>query len=93
VDVFAKVNPIWMNGAIEDNQDLSPLKYYTGAMGFKYSFGMNVRYDFVVLGAEFNTGKLKYESQDFKGLYLSDLNFESEQTTSPSFNLSLGFCF
>lgn len=95
LDVFAKVNPIWMNGAIEDNQDGSALKYYTGSMGFKYSFGMNVRYDFVVLGAEFNTGNLKYQSQDDKNIYLGNMDMDTkpEQTKSPSFNLSLGFCF
>lgn len=95
VDVFAKVNPIWMNVAIEDNQDVDPLKYYTGAMGFKYGFGMNVRYDFVVLGAEFNTGKLKYQSQDDKDVYIGDIPLipSEKETNSPTFNLSLGFCF
>lgn len=95
LDVFAKLNPVWMNVAIVDWQDESALQYFTGAMGFKYSLGMNVRYDFVVLGAEFNTGNLKYQSQDDKNIYLGNMEMDtkSEQTTSPSFNLSLGFCF
>ncbi len=106
-DVYAKANPIWANIAIMDYKDDSPLTYHTGFVGFKYSFGLNVRYDFIMLGAELNMGKLKYQSQDNKDLYLGDspmpLSLEDlpeeiiittgKQTNSPCLNFSVGFCF
>jgi hypothetical protein len=95
VDVFAKVNPIWINAAIYDYQNEEPLKYFKGFMGLKYSFGMNVRYDFIMLGAELNLGKLKYQSVDDNDIYVFNnlLIPQSKETNSACFNLSLGFCF
>lgn len=107
-DIFAKANPIWANIAILDiKEEDSPLTYYTGFMGLKYSFGLNVRYDFIMLGAELNMGKLKYRSEDDKTVYLGDsptpTSFEDledeiyvpkyKETNSPCLNFSVGFCF
>lgn len=105
IDLFAKVNPIWLNAAIRDYQNDEPLTYYKGLMGLKYSFGMNVRYDFIMLGAELNLGKLKYQSLDDKDLYIGNSLFSIDpetfeiippkfkETNSACLNLSVGFCF
>lgn len=95
IDVFAKINPIWVNAAIYDYQNEEPLNYFKGFMGLKYSFGMNIRYDFLMLGAELNLGKLKYQSVDDKDIYVFNnlLIPQHKETNSACFNLSLGFCF
>jgi hypothetical protein len=103
IDLNAKANPIWINAAVTDI-NFDQLTYYKGIMGLKYSFGMNLRYDFFMLGAEFNLGKLKYESVDTDDLYIGntlfpidmetmELTTPEEETNSPTFNLSIGFCF
>lgn len=105
VDAFANINPVWLNVAIVDEQT-GPLTYNIGSLGLKYSFGLNVRYDFIMLGIELNMGELKYLSLDHKAdTYIGNtqISYDSEtlepilpsrkETNSSCLNLSLGFCF
>lgn len=105
VDAYANINPIWVNIAIV-NEFTDALTYNYGSLGLKYSLGMNVRYDFIMLGLELNMGELKYLSVDHKiDTYIGDTQISynpiteepilpsRKQTNSTCLNFSIGFCF
>jgi hypothetical protein len=46
-----------------------------------------------MLGFEFNSDKMKFESQDYPGEYFGNYTGDSDKTPMPSMSFSLGFCF
>nr|MDA3817707.1 hypothetical protein [Prolixibacteraceae bacterium] len=54
LDVFFKLNPTWISGDVISYGD-QPMGYL-GFKGMKYKMGLNARFDFLMLSAEFNPG-------------------------------------
>jgi hypothetical protein len=76
---------------------------YLGFKGMKYKMGLNARFDFLMLSAEFNPGYTVLQDWDYSDMYLGNLGEQeddsipgdewSEKTPTPLFNFSIGFCF
>jgi hypothetical protein len=46
-----------------------------------------------MLGFEFNSDSMKFESQDHPGEYLGSLSGDSDKTPMPGLSFTLGFSF
>lgn len=91
-DVFVKAKIPWVGGlVIWTPEDVEEWFLATPAIGL--ATGFNVRYRFLMFGFEFNTERMKFESQDFPDTYFGNLTDDSDKTPMPSFSFSLGFCF
>ena len=93
-DIYAKLNPIWVASIYYNKQNYdSGLDTYLGYVQLMYSFGINVKLAFLVVGFEYEIGSLKVKNTT-EGEYwgnASDPN--SNKTPMPGFNLSLGLSF
>ena len=90
-DVFFKAKIPWVAGIALWSDEVDEVFLASPAIGF--ATGINVRYAFLMLGFEFNSDKMKFESQDFPVEYFGNWSDDSDKTPMPSFSFSLGFCF
>lgn len=90
-DVFFKAKIPWVGGIAMVGNELDEV--FLAKPGIGYATGVNLRYRFLMLGFEFNSDKMKFESQDYPGEYFGSVSEDSEKTPMPSFSFSLGFCF
>lgn len=90
-DVFFKAKIPWVAGIALWSDEVDEVFLANPAIGF--ATGINVRYRFLMLGFEFNSDKMKFESQDYPGEYFGNVSDDSNKTPMPSFSFSLGFCF
>jgi hypothetical protein len=90
-DVFVKAKIPWVGGIaiISDEVD----EVFLAKPGIGLATGINVRYGFLMLGFEYNSDNMKFESRDFPGEYFGNLGDGSDKTPMPSLSFSLGFCF
>ena len=90
-DVFVKAKIPWVGGivVVADGED----EVFRGTTGIGVATGINVRYRFIMLGFEFNSDNMKFESQDYPGEYFGSFSEDSDKTPLPSLSFSLGFCF
>ncbi len=93
-DIFAKLNPIWIASIYYNKQDFdSGLDSYLGYVQMMYSFGLNVRLAFFVVGFEYEIGSLKLKNTT-EGKYWGNASDPTSQSTPmPGFNLTLGLYF
>ena len=90
-DVFFKAKIPWVGGIAIVSDELDEV--FLAKPGFGIATGINVRYRFLMLGFEFNSDNMKFESQDYPGEYFGNISDDSDKTPMPSFSFSLGFCF
>ena len=93
-DIYAKLNPIWVASIYYNKQNYDAgLETYLGYVQLMYSFGINVKLAFLMVGFEYEIGSMKLKNNS-KGEYwgnASDPN--SNLTPMPGFNLTLGLSF
>lgn len=92
-DIFAKLNPVWVGAVYYNHQDFEAgLDSYLGYVQLMYSFGVNVKVAFIMVGFEYEIGSLKVKNNngDYWG-NASDPN--SIKTPMPGFNLTIGLSF
>jgi hypothetical protein len=90
-DVFVKAKIPWVAGigiVVEGEEE-----FYIAKPGIGIATGINVRYRFLMLGFEYNSDKMKFESQDYPGDYFGNLDDGSDKTPLPSLSFTLGFSF
>ena len=90
-DVFVKAKIPWVAGIALVSDELDEV--FLAKPGIGLATGINVRYRFLMLGFEFNSDNMKFESQDYPGEYFGNLGEDSDKTPMPSLSFSLGFCF
>ena len=91
-DVFFKAKIPWVGGIVlytVDDVD----EVFIAKPGIGFATGVNLRYRFLMFGFEFNSDKMKFESEDFPGEYFGNYAGDSDKTPMPSMSFSLGFCF
>ncbi len=90
-DVFVKAKIPWVGGIaiVSDEVD----EVFLAKPGIGVATGINIRYAFIMFGFEYNSDKMKFESQDYPGEYFGNLGDDSDKTPMPSFSFSFGFCF
>jgi hypothetical protein len=90
-DVFVKAKIPWVGGIaiVTDEVD----EVFLAKPGIGIATGINVRYRFLMLGFEYNSDKMKFESQDYPGAYFGNLSEDSDKTPMPSLSFTLGFSF
>jgi hypothetical protein len=91
IDVFVKAKFTWVAGIIPWTDDVEDV--FLAKPGIGIATGLNIRYDLFMLGFEFNSDNLKYESNDFPGTYFGNYSDDSDKTPMPSFSFSIGVCF
>lgn len=91
IDLFVKAKLTWVAGIIPWTDEVEDV--YLAKPGVGLATGLNIRYGLVMLGFEFNSDNLKYESNDYPGEYFGNLSDDSDKTPMPSFNFSIGVCF
>jgi hypothetical protein len=93
-DIFAKLNPIWVAAIYYNKQDFdSGIDSYLGYVQMMYSFGVNVKLAFLMVGFEYEIGSLKLKNIN-EGKYWGDHSDPTSQSTPmPGFNLTLGLSF
>jgi len=89
-DVFVKAKIPWVGGIAIVSDELDEV--FLANPGIGIATGINVRYGFLMLGFEFNSDNMKFESQDYPGEYFGNASDDSDKTPMPSFSFSLGFC-
>lgn len=91
-DVFFKAKVPWVGGiALYTSEEVEEV--FLAKPGIGFATGLNMRYRFLLLGFEFNSDNMKFESQDYPGEYFGNLSDDSDKTPMPSMSFSLGFCF
>lgn len=88
-DVFAKLNPVWVSVAGNTASET----VFLGTLGMKYSLGFNFRYSSLILGIEYNPGKLVLKDIDTDVELGNGLNSNSKKTTVDCVNFIIGFNF
>ncbi len=90
-DVFVKAKIPWVGGIaiVTDEVD----EVFLAKPGIGIATGINVRYRFLMIGFEYNSDNMKFESQDYPGEYFGNMSDDSDKTPMPSLSFSLGFCF
>lgn len=91
IDLFVKAKFTWIAGIIPWTDEVDDV--YLAKPGVGIATGLNIRYDLFMLGFEFNSDNLKYESNDFPGTYFGNRSDDSDKTPMPSFSFSIGVCF
>ena len=90
-DVFVKAKIPWVGGIITWTDEVDDV--YLAKPGIGIATGLNIRYDLLILGFEFNYDNLKFESNDYPGTYFGNFSDDSDKTPMPSFSFSIGVCF
>lgn len=91
IDLFVKAKLTWVAGIIPWSDEVEDV--YLAKPGIGIATGLNIRYGLVMLGFEFNSDNLKYESNDYPDTYFGNLTDNGDNTPMPSFNFSIGVCF
>lgn len=91
-DVFVKAKIPWVGGLVLWTPD-DVEEWFLATPAIGVATGFNIRYNFIMFGFEFNTDRMKFESQDYPGEYFGSLSESGDKTPMPSFSFSLGFCF
>jgi len=106
-DVFAKINPIWGATVYYNQQNINEdFNLYYGYLQMMYSFGFNMKLGIVMLGFEYDMGKLHLKNNNSDGYwdptYSNDngpwdpeTNPQLEKTSVPmdGFNVTIGIVF
>jgi len=91
-DVFVKARIPWVGGiglaTIDELEEV-----FLAPPGIGVATGINIRYSILMLGFEFNTDNMKYESRDYPGEYFGNISDGSDKTPMPSFSFTLGLSF
>jgi len=90
-DVFFKAKIPWVGGVAIFTDELDEV--FIAKPGIGFATGINVRLAFLMLGFEFNSDCMKFESQDYPGEYLGSLSEDSDKTPMPGLSFTLGFSF
>jgi hypothetical protein len=102
IDVFVKAKITWIAGIIPWTDEVDDV--YLAKPGIGIATGLNIRYDMFMLGFEFNSDNLKYESNDYPGTYFDPGKYfnpryfgshsdDGDKTPMQSFSFSIGVCF
>ncbi len=91
IDAFFKAKITWVAGIIPWTDEVDDV--YLAKPGIGIATGFNIRYDMFMLGFEFNSDNLKFESNDYPGTYFGSRSDDSDKTPMPSLSFSLGICF
>jgi hypothetical protein len=91
-DVTVKAKIPWVGGLVLWTPD-DVEEWFLAKPTVGLATGLNIRYRFLMFGFEYNSERMKFESQDFPGTYFGNLSDDSDKTPMPSFSFSLGFCF
>ena len=91
IDVFVKAKMTWIAGIVPWTNEVDDV--YLAKPGVGIATGLNIRYALFMLGFEFNSDNLKYESNDYPGSYFGNFSDDSDKTPMPSFSFSIGVCF
>jgi hypothetical protein len=91
IDIFFKAKMTWVAGIIPFTDEVDDV--YLAKPGIGLATGLNIRYDLFMLGFEFNSDNLKYESNDFPGTYFGNFTDDSDKTPMPTFSFYIGVCF
>ena len=100
-DIFAKANVVWSSVAAFFEEVYGDADdFYMGKVALGFSTGLNIRYDILMLGIEYETISPMMESDDYPGSYIQDyLNsyFDKDdggkKSKLPCFNFTLGLNF
>lgn len=90
-DVFVKAKIPWVGGIAIVTDELDEV--FLAKPGIGIATGINLRYRFLMLGFEYNSDNMKFESQDYPGEYFGSLSEDGDKTPMPSLSFSLGFYF
>ncbi len=93
-DIYAKLNPVWVGSIYYNKQDYEAgLDTYLGYVQLMYSFGINVKLAFLMVGFEYEIGSLALKNTS-EGVYWGNATDpNSKLTPMPGFNLTLGLSF
>ena len=94
-DVFAKINPVWVGAIYENLQNITntDLLVNTGYLQLMYSFGINIRVSVLMIGFEYEIGKLAMQNRSTDEYWPDNSDPDSKKTPMPGFNLTLGLNF
>jgi hypothetical protein len=94
-DVYLKAKIPWVAGLWVDEPDLNieDEEVYSGAMGFGYSAGFNVRYSILIIGFEFTSDNMKLNNVDDSEDYLGNIGEEGDKSKLANFNFTVGLSF
>ncbi len=90
-DVFVKAKIPWVGGIALVGDEFDEV--FIAKPGIGIATGINVRYRFLMLGFEYNSDKMKFESEEYPGEYFGSLGDDSDKTPLPSLSFTLGFSF
>lgn len=90
-DVFVKAKIPWVGGIAIVSDELDEV--FLAKPGIGIATGINIRYRFLMLGFEYNSDNMKFESQDYPGSYFGNISDDSDKTPMPSLSFTLGFSF
>ena len=90
-DVFVKAKIPWVGGIAIVSDELDEV--FLAKPGIGIATGINIRYRFLMLGFEYNSDNMKFESQDYPGEYFGNISDDSDKTPMPSLSFTLGFSF
>jgi hypothetical protein len=90
-DLFVKVKIPWVGGIARWYDEVDDV--FIAGPGIGLATGINVRYRFLMVGFEFNSDQMTFESQDIPGVYFGNYSDDSDLTPMPSFSFTLGFSF
>ena len=108
IDAYTKFNIEWFGLTVWKNEAIDESELFMGFFGPGYSFGLNFRYNALIVGFEFSRtwNKLKYLDED-EGLVEYNLNDalyymigpgvgidnDADYTSVPAFNITIGLAF
>lgn len=94
-DVFAKINPVWVGAIYENLQNVTntDLLVNVGYVQLMYSFGINVRISVLMIGFEYEIGKLAMQNRSTDEYWPDHSDPNSKKTPMPGFNLTIGLNF
>ena len=91
-DLFVKAKIPWIAGIVRWYPDELDEVFLAGP-GIGVATGINMRYSFLMVGFEFNSDRMKFESNDSGGVYFGNLADDSDKTPMPSLSFSIGLSF
>jgi len=100
-DIFAKANIVWSSVAVFFDEVYGDADdFYLGGVKMGFSTGLNIRYDILMVGIEYETVSPKLESDDHPGVYLQEVinsnfgkNSQAIKSKIPCMNFTLGLSF
>jgi hypothetical protein len=93
-DIYVKAEMAWATGtAYIYNEDIEEDDVFTNFFTLGIATGVNFRVSNLILGFEYNSVSPKLENEENKGEFLGNSDDNSEKSSLPAFNFSIGMCF